>query len=160
MASMHTSLSGDETRGERDLYDIFRNYLPETYSVWHSKVLAVQPSREADFVIVHPRFGLWAIEVKDYSVDKIERADDKEMRIERRGVVKTEANPVHKAWMDSKMVKQLLADQPSLCHPTGPYQGELLLGHSYLGSAQQTPSIFQIRQLATECRSSFASWPS
>ena len=70
------------SKGERDLYTIFKTELPDDYVVIHSlpwlcsavnKVdPQAKPTGEIDFLIVHPEKGLLVLEVKsgEYGVRK------------------------------------------------------------------------------------------
>lgn len=67
---MRTTLSGNETHGEKKLYYILRDKFNDDYQVWHN-VLIHSVSTEIDFVIIHPSEGIYVIEVKDIILDNI-----------------------------------------------------------------------------------------
>lgn len=65
---------GTDSKGERDLYTVFKTELPDDYTVIHSlpwlcsavRKLDPQanPTGEIDFLIIHPEKGLLVLEVK------------------------------------------------------------------------------------------------
>ena len=70
MALMFTELTGDETEGEKALYYRFRDKLSDEFCLWHNLVIHSK-SQEVDFVLFHPSYGIWAIEVKDWAISQI-----------------------------------------------------------------------------------------
>ena len=76
MAKMYTQLNGSETDGEKLLYNKFKNSLEDSFLVWHNIVLPGK-GRELDFIILHPTYGLWVVEVKDWVLSQITDVEQK-----------------------------------------------------------------------------------
>lgn len=130
MATMRTDLDGTETPGEKDLYYRFKNKLSDDYHVWHSLVLP-NTGKEADFIIFHPHDGIWVIEVKDWSIEQIIKADNKRVLLNYNESGANRENPFSQAWKLWVGVKNGLESEDELKHTDGPYQGNLLMPINY-----------------------------
>lgn len=126
MATMFTELSGNETSGEKTLYNRFNSKLPDEYMIWHNKVLS-QKNREIDFIILHPNYGLWVIEVKDWAVNQILKLDDQICEIVVGGKSIKKRSPLYQSWQNKNFIKEILARKSNLLHKDGYHKGKLIL---------------------------------
>lgn len=126
MATLYTELSGRETTGEKALYSKLKSKLPDEYMVWHNRV-PPEKDREIDFVVLHPTYGLWVIEVKDWVANQISTLDEQRCVIVKDGKPTTERNPLYQSWQNSKFLMGILEKKDNLRHKAGVHAGKLLL---------------------------------
>lgn len=131
MATMYRPKSGQETDGEKLLYDKFKSMLPDDYLVWHNQI-PPQKDREIDFLVLHPTFGLWVIEVKDWVVDQLIEVDTDTVVLEKRGIFglgrqTKERNPLRQARENRIALKEAFQKHKVLTHADGPHLGKLLV---------------------------------
>lgn len=125
MAKMHTQLRGKETDGERYLYEFFAKTLPEYFHVWHN-IIEPRTQKEIDMVLLHPKYGVWVIEVKDWLINQLRRIDPETCRLQMNGQEVEQRNPIRQARENHYPVRNLLADEPLLMHGKGRFEGNLL----------------------------------
>lgn len=84
MGTPYREKDGNETPGESFLYDKFKNLLADDYLFWHNQYPQSR-SCEIDFVILQPTLGIWVVEVKDWVIDQIAKADSHDVEIRKKG---------------------------------------------------------------------------
>jgi len=84
------------TEGEGIFYKFLENVCKpdEDYIVWYTPDIR---DREPDFMLFRRDFGLIIFEIKDWSLDQIEEADDKRFIIFKNNKRETNSNPLHQA---------------------------------------------------------------
>lgn len=125
MALMKTNLRGMLPHGERMLYRFFDRKLSNQYHVWNNLRMPVT-GEEIDFVILHPEFGMWVIEVKDWVIEQINKVDSENSWVVIRGQEKKFPSPMAQAYRNFIAVKSRMDNQSELLHPEGNYKGKLL----------------------------------
>lgn len=129
MATIVPSLSscvGKMSRGEQRFAERLEQKLDGDYRIWYDVPIASM-STYPDFVILHPQRGLLVLEVKDWRVSTILRADLGEWHILGDIGEKTVANPLEQARSYTLDIIDVLQRDPQLVHPSGhPYQGRVL----------------------------------
>lgn len=68
------------TAGERTLFTQLKNVLPASVTVRFEMILG-ERERRPDFVAIDPNRGVLIIEVKDWSVERIEQASERQFRV-------------------------------------------------------------------------------
>jgi hypothetical protein len=126
------SCPGRATSGEKWLFNFFRDWLPDDFTVWYEPVIQ---GRYPDFTILSDSFGLIVLEVKAWSLSQIHSADDESVEIvvsdgepmltERR------KNPLRQVREYAFQLIDLLKGQPILRNPSGDHQGKLCFPYSY-----------------------------
>ncbi|MBE9060536.1 nuclease-related domain-containing DEAD/DEAH box helicase [cf. Phormidesmis sp. LEGE 11477] len=115
------------TQGEKTLFSILRNGLPDDYIVWYEPRINHQ---YPDFLILGPAFGLLIIEVKGWFGNQIDSADRNQFLIRRRKNnqehVSSEESPLGQAHRYFCHVSDKLKEYSILRHLEGPHQGKLV----------------------------------
>ena len=118
------------TRGERRLAERLEQKLDADYLVWYD--VSVGPKQaHPDFVVLHPRRGLLILEVKDWRLDTIRRADRQTWEILPGGVPKNVISPIEQARHYAHQVVDALARDAQLVRPDGSGKGSLSFPWSY-----------------------------
>ncbi len=125
MAKIYTRLRGNETDGETHLFELFAEKLPAQFHVWHNFV-EPKTHKEIDFVVLHPKYGLWVMEVKDWLIHQIRRVDPENCRIWLNGQEVEVRNPIRQARENHYPIRNLLMEEKSLLHQSGKFEGNLL----------------------------------
>ena len=118
------------TGGERRLAERLEQKLDDDYLLWYDVPIGARLAHP-DFVVMHPRRGLLVLEVKDWRLSTIARADRQTWEIVPDGVPKTVINPLEQARQYAHQVVQALERDPPLVQPGGPHQGKLAFPWSY-----------------------------
>jgi hypothetical protein len=116
--------------GERRVLHQLKRCLEDDYLVWHDVPLGAR-SRQPDFVIVHPRWGVLLLEIKDWKKSTLGpgQRDRVEIRTPQGAVtVQHPLQQVRDAAMD--LVDQMQRD-PLLVHADGPFRGKLLFPYGW-----------------------------
>jgi len=107
-----------DTRGEQRLAERLKDFLEENAVVWHN--LPVGPrSRHPDFIIIHPANGLLVLEVKDWRLETVRRADKQSWEILAHGLPKVVANPIEQARHYAHQVVDALSRDSRLTDEAG-----------------------------------------
>lgn len=130
MALMYTELSGSETQGEKAFYYKFKNKLSDEYIIWHNYIIQ-EKSKEIDFIIFHPVFGIWVIEIKDWTIDQIKEVSLNGFEIEKNGKRILYKNPLTQARKNWAILKEKFELNKSLLHNDGIHKGKLILPINY-----------------------------
>lgn len=120
------------TGGERRLAERLRDKLEVDYLCWYDVPIGGARQGHPDFIVLHPRWGLLVLEVKDWRLDTIRRIDkDAVTLLTQRGLV-SDRNPLAQARQYLHLALDRLSRQCSLRFGEGhPRQGKLCFPHGY-----------------------------
>jgi hypothetical protein len=104
--------------------------LDDDYLLWYDVPVGPKCSHP-DFVVIHPRRGLLVLEVKDWRLTTIQRADKETWEIIPDGIPKNVINPLEQARQYAHQVVNSLERDPQLVQPDGKHQGKLAFPWSY-----------------------------
>jgi hypothetical protein len=106
------------TQGERRLAERFEQKLHDDYLVWYD--VPVGPKHaHPDFVVLHPRRGLLILDVKDWRLETVRRANKQTWEILANGVPKNVPNPVEQARHYAHQVVDALSRDKRLVNADG-----------------------------------------
>jgi len=118
------------TSGERRLAERLEQKLDDDYLLWYD--VPVGPKyAHPDFVVIHPRRGLMVLEVKDWRLSTILRADKQTWEILQDGIPKNVLSPLEQARQHTHQVIDALQRDKQLVHEEGKYKGKLAFPWSY-----------------------------
>ena len=116
--------------GEKRFARRLASHLEDDYLCWYETGVGNRP-RYTDFIILHPGRGLLLLEVKDWRLDTIRKANRDSFELQLSSGIKTVLNPLQQVRQCSyKLVKQLEQDD-QLIHATGDYKGRLAMPYGY-----------------------------
>lgn len=118
------------TAGERRLAERLEQKLDADYLLWYDVPIGARYAHP-DFVVMHPRRGLLVLEVKDWRLTTIQRADKLIWNIIPDGVPKSVPNPLEQARQYAHQVIDALKRDPQLVQANGAHQGQLAFPWSY-----------------------------
>ena len=118
------------TSGERRLAERLEQKLDDDYLLWYDVPIG-QKLAHPDFVVMHPRRGLLVLEVKDWRLSTIQRADRQTWEIMPDGVPKSVINPLEQARQYAHTVVKALERDAQLVQPEGNHHGKLAFPWSY-----------------------------
>jgi hypothetical protein len=118
------------TSGERRLAERLEQKLDDDYLLWYDVPIGPKYSHP-DFVVMHPRRGLLVLEVKDWRLSTIQRADKQNWEIIPDGIPKSVINPLEQARQYAHQVVDALQRDRQLVHEDGKYKGKLAFPWSY-----------------------------
>lgn len=118
------------TSGERRLAERLEQKLDDDYLLWYDVPVGPKYSHP-DFVVMHPRRGLLVLEIKDWRLGTIQRADKTTWEIIPEGIPKSVPNPLEQARQYVHQVVDALQRDKQLIEPDGKYQGKLAFPWSY-----------------------------
>jgi hypothetical protein len=116
----------DVTRGEKRVYRLLRDQLPEGFVAWFELPLSKDGrTRYPDFVIIGPNEGIIVLEVKDWVLDSISTV--RRTIFNFRGTRKPDKDPFRQARKYVLTINNILQsdNNPLLIHQTGSHQGQL-----------------------------------
>lgn len=120
------SIPSKASQGEKTLYSILRERLPDDFMVWYEPIVnKLYP----DFIILSPTFGLMIIEVKGWFPSQIVRANNNFFEIKhKRGdteQVESEQSPLRQGHNYFASILDKLKGYPILNQSDGDYKGKL-----------------------------------
>lgn len=118
------------TSGERRLAERLEQKLDDDYLLWYDVPVGPKYSHP-DFVVMHPRRGLLVLEVKDWRLGTIQRADKQNWEIIPDGIPKNVINPLEQARQYAHQVVDALQRDKQLVQEDGKYKGKLAFPWSY-----------------------------
>ncbi|SFU70036.1 UvrD-like helicase C-terminal domain-containing protein [Polaromonas sp. YR568] len=118
------------TSGERRLAERLEQKLDDDYLLWYDVPVGPKYSHP-DFVVIHPRRGLLVLEVKDWRLSTIQRADKQSWEIIPDGIPKSVINPLEQARQYAHQVVDALQRDPQLVEQEGKYKSKLAFPWSY-----------------------------
>ena len=127
MATMYTSFSEDATDGERRFFRKLEANLPDEFMVWQGVEVEGKKGkkREIDFIVFHPIYGVWVIEVKDWQAGQILSTGEKNWEILERGKPQVRRSPFAQVRENKYTVKDALQRHVELKHAKGLHKGKL-----------------------------------
>ena len=118
------------TGGERRVAERLEKKLDADYLLWYD--VAVGPKHQhPDFVVMHPRRGILILEVKDWRLSTISRADRQTWDIHTDSGARTVPSPLEQARQYAHQVVNALERDPQLVQPEGRHMGKLAFPWSY-----------------------------
>ena len=121
------SIPSKASQGEKTLYSILRDCLPDDFLVWYEpQIEGLLP----DFVILSPTFGLLVLEVKGWSAAQIVQADGYFFKVQenKKGVERLESHksPLRQGRDYFSSIMDKFKQYPVLTQAEGRHQGKLL----------------------------------
>jgi hypothetical protein len=120
------------TAGEKRLYSLLQNILPENFTVWYEPVVQ---GRYPDFTILADTFGLLVLEVKGWYPKQISKATDQDLELllteDGHARVERVKNPIRQVREYAFALMDLLKKHPLLGNPEGEHQGKLCFPCGY-----------------------------
>ncbi len=133
MAEMIPSLNSCLSRmqaGEKRFARRLLSHLEDDYVCWYETGIGFRP-RYTDFVILHPMRGLLLLEVKDWRLETIHKANPDSFELLTSSGLKTVANPQLQARQCSYKLVQQLERDPQLVQSGGDHKGKLIMPYGY-----------------------------
>ncbi|HET8899026.1 MAG TPA: 3'-5' exonuclease [Rhodanobacteraceae bacterium] len=119
------------TAGERRTSERLAQKLEDDYLVWYDVPIGLR-QRRPDFVLLHPHRGLLVLEVKDWRVETIAKADRESFTLLTSEGAVVKPNPLQQARVCALEVTVVLERDPQLRHPQGHrHGGKLALPWGY-----------------------------
>ncbi len=118
------------TSGERRLAERLEQKLDDDYLLWYDVPIGERLAHP-DFVVIHPRRGLLVLEVKDWRLGTIQRADRQTWEIIADGFPRNVINPLEQARQYAHQLVNALERDPQLVQPQGNHHGKLAFPWSY-----------------------------
>jgi hypothetical protein len=118
------------TSGERRLAERLEQKLDDDYLLWYDVPMGPR-NTHPDFCVLHPRRGVLVLEVKDWKLGTIQRANKQDWEILGDSGPKTVINPLEQARQYAHQVVKALERDAQLVQPEGPHAGKLAFPWSY-----------------------------
>lgn len=118
------------TGGERRLAQRLEALLPEDCLVWYD-IPVGKRYRHPDFVIIHPTQGLIFLEVKDWRIATLRKADPQSVTLDTEKGPKTAINPIEQVRQYACATVNQLSQDPRLQQSSGACKGRLDLAWAY-----------------------------
>lgn len=132
MAVMVTALHGSEIQSKEFLYHFLWTKLSDQFYIWHDVILP-KGNQRIDFVILHPNYGLWVIELEIWEIEQVLSGNLKECQLFVDGKESAVRNPLRRAYEKSILLKMLLENEPTLLSEnTGSNKENLLFAVHHL----------------------------
>lgn len=125
MAQFLTPLKSNMTAGERRFANILKRYLDDDYLVWYDLPTNSKIRRFPDFVIFNHKYGLWVIEVKDWSLGNIRNVNSSTITLWQNNMEKHYDHPRVQARDCLMPIINTLNTDKLLVSNNGKYQGKL-----------------------------------
>ncbi len=114
------------TQGEKQLYRLLQDRLPDDFSVWYEpEIDGLYP----DFTLLSDTFGLLTLETKGWYPAQISRVTDQDVEVlfthEGKSHLEVHKNPYRQVREYMFGAMDLLAKVPLLRNAAGPYEGRL-----------------------------------
>ena len=127
MAQILTPLKRSKmTVGEKRFAQLLHDYLNDDYLVWYNVATSGSIRRYPDFLIFHPGYGLWCLEIKDWHMGNIKGMDKEHVILKSGDQRVTTANPLEQARGCCLPIIDRMKKDRRLRHAAGKYQGKLL----------------------------------
>jgi len=124
------SCEHDMTAGEKKVAHLLHKQLDSNCLVWYDSPQGKQ-RRYPDFIILHPNRGLLFLEIKDWSLKKINSINPYLWEINTSSGPKCKAHPLKQARQVTHQVINALEHDRHLQHDTGNYRGRLAFPYSW-----------------------------
>lgn len=121
MATLIPSIGSCVSRmmpGEQRLAERLEQKLGTDYLLWYN--LSAGPQRsKPNFIVMHPRRGLLILEVRDWDLKTIRRADLYNWQLFSNRMLTTRPNPIREAQRYAQEITNALKRDPQLLKPDG-----------------------------------------
>lgn len=118
------------TAGEKRFASRLESHLEDDYSCWFDIPVGGR-QKYSDFIVLHPGRGLLLLEVKDWKLDTIKRANKSSFEILTPKGLKSVANPLEQVRQCAyRLVDQMQADR-LLVQQVGKHKGNLLFPYGF-----------------------------
>lgn len=129
---MATTLNTSENcanENEKTFFTILKDCLPNDFLIYAGyKNHIDKNSNDIDFILIHPSYGIWAIEQKSYRLqDLIEVSNNDKWTVRKGAEQKTIKNPFLQASDNANYLMSLLSRNNKLTNKEGLYKGNLKL---------------------------------
>ncbi len=119
------------TSGERRFAQRLIDKLEDDYFCWYDVPICPKGAHP-DFVVLNPRRGLLIVEVKDWKLETIHKADRASVTLLTNTGLKIDDNPMEQARQFAHLIVGVLERDPQLTvHAEGPYQNRLCFPWGY-----------------------------
>ncbi len=126
----YSNISRRANAGERRVLNQLKRCLGDDYIVWHDVPIGPR-ARQPDFVLLHPRWGVLLIEVKDWKLGTLISVNRDSVELETaRGHV-TAQNPLRQARDYMIELVRIMESDAGLVHTDGPHAGKLRFPYGY-----------------------------
>ena len=123
MAQILTPLKKSKmTIGEKRFAQLLHDYLDDDYLVWYNVPSHGEKRRYPDFLIFHPGYGLWCLEIKDWHMGNVTAMNKNTVTLKD---AETHAHPIEQARDCCLPVIDHMKADSQLCQTSGKYQGKL-----------------------------------
>ena len=136
------------TLGEQRLADRLESLLDEDWLCFYN-VPVGKRRRYPDFILVHPRYGLLFLEVKDWKPSSVRSINHDTVQLNTDSGLKATANPVKQAREGAFQAIDMLQRDSKLQEKQGQYKGKLICPYGY-GVVLTNISRKQIQSLASD----------
>ncbi len=116
--------------GEKRFARRLGTHLEDDYLCWYETGIGQRP-KYTDFVILHPLRGLLLLEVKDWKLETIRRANPDSFELLTNKGIKNVANPIKQARQCVYKLKEQLEQDPQLIQAEGEYRGKLIMPYGH-----------------------------
>lgn len=132
MSQFLTPLRKDRlTAGERRFTQLLETHLDDDYLVWFNAASPGNIRRYPDFLIFHPAYGLWCIEIKDWHMKNINGLNSENVRLLQDGAITTVRNPLLQARESCFPFLNQMQKDKYLRQANGKHQGKLAFPWTY-----------------------------
>lgn len=152
MATFLTPLKKNKmTAGERRFAELLQKHLDDEYLVWYNTASLGKTRRYPDFLIFHPRYGLWCLEIKDWYMGNIKgmTKENIRLRVSETEEINNAVHPIEQARTSCLPFVDRMKKDRYLRHAHGQYQGKLLFPWGY-GAVMSNWQRDKIREEARE----------
>lgn len=131
MGRFINAIASGAPAGERRFGERLRRLLEDDYLCWHN--VPIGPKRQyPDFVVLHPRHGLWIFEIKDWRLDTIRSLGKHDVELlTSQGGLKTVPHPIEQARQYALAIVNDLSTDPQLQDPSARYRGKICFPYAY-----------------------------
>jgi hypothetical protein len=140
-----------ETEGEERVYRFLAAVAKpdHEYTVWYTPDI---DGREPDFVLLSDRVGLLVLEVKDWALSQIAKANPQRFELKMGGRTETRRNPLDQAKRYSRLLRQRIRKDHRLLSTDPLHRGKLKIPVGYgVVFANITRSDYLEKELDTVC---------
>lgn len=116
--------------GERRVLNQLKRCLEDDYIVWHDIPIGPK-SRQPDFVILNPRWGILLLEVKDWKRQTLVAANRDQVELQTEHGLVTDGNPLRQVRDYTMELVHLMQGDDQLTHREGPFKGKLLFPYGW-----------------------------
>jgi len=119
--------------GERRVYHLLQDALPDDHIVYHDRPIRVRGGRDShpDFIVVAPELGLFVLEVKGFPIKCLRGANSEKLVVDREGIEQSEKHLLHQARGYAVNLSNRLVEHACLRQQSGFHSGQLAFPYGY-----------------------------